>query len=53
MKFPDALSVVVLDLRQWVERYVQPRVDRRKQGRMREQSYDPIVRAEQHVVQEG
>jgi RNA-directed DNA polymerase len=27
----------------WVERYVQPRVDRRKHGRMREQSYDPIV----------
>jgi hypothetical protein len=27
----------------WVERYVQPRVDRRKQGRMLEQSYDPIV----------
>jgi hypothetical protein len=28
---------------QWVERYVQPRVDRRKHGRMLEQSYDPIV----------
>ena len=37
----------------WIERYVQPRVDRRKHGRMLEQSYDPIVRAEQHVVQEG
>ena len=28
---------------EWVERYVQPRVDRRKHGRMLEQSYDPIV----------
>ena len=28
---------------QGVERYVQPRVDRRKHGRMLEQSYDPIV----------
>src|ERR1700756_1894343 len=27
----------------WIERYVQPRVDRRKHGRMLEQSYDPIV----------
>jgi hypothetical protein len=27
----------------WIERYVQPRVDRRKRGRMLEQSYDPIV----------
>src|SRR6516164_5723987 len=31
------------DLWKWVGRYVQPRVDRRKQGRMREQSYHPIV----------
>ena len=37
----------------WVGRYVQPRVDRRKHGRMVEQSYNPIVRAEQRVVQEG
>jgi len=28
---------------EWIERYVQPRVDRRKHGRMLEQSYDPIV----------
>jgi group II intron reverse transcriptase/maturase len=28
---------------QWVERYVQPRVDWRKHGRMLERSYDPIV----------
>ena len=28
---------------QWVEWYVQPRVDRRKHGRMLEQSYNPIV----------
>src|ERR1700686_4536665 len=27
----------------WVGRYVQPRVDRRKHGRMLEQSYNPIV----------
>ena len=27
----------------WVERYVQPRVDRRKHGWMAEQSYNPIV----------
>src|SRR5215469_14062347 len=27
----------------WVGRYVQPRVDRRKHGWMAEQSYDPIV----------
>ena len=27
----------------WVGRYVQPRVDRRKHGRMVEQSYNPIV----------
>jgi RNA-directed DNA polymerase len=27
----------------WVERYVQPRVDRRKHGRMLEQSYNSIV----------
>ena len=30
-----------------------PRVDQRGHGRMVEQSYDPIVRAEQLVVQEG
>ena len=30
-------------LRIWVGRYVQPRVDRRKHGRMVEQSYNPIV----------
>jgi hypothetical protein len=36
-----------------VERYVQPRVDRRKHGRMLEQSYNLIVGAEQRVVQEG
>jgi hypothetical protein len=29
-------------LREWVERYVQPRVDRRKHGRMLEQSYNLI-----------
>ena len=28
---------------EWIERYVQPRVDRREHGRMLEQSYDPIV----------
>src|SRR5262249_61937710 len=27
----------------WVGRYVQPRVDRRKRGRIWEQSYNPIV----------
>jgi hypothetical protein len=27
----------------WVGRYMQPRVDRRKHGRMVEQSYNPIV----------
>ena len=36
-----------------VGRYVHPRVDWRGHGRMLEQSYDPIVRAEQRVVQEG
>jgi hypothetical protein len=41
--------------RLWIRvgRYVQPRGDRRKHGRMVEQSYNPIVRAEQRVVQEG
>jgi hypothetical protein len=28
---------------QGVERYAQPRVDRRKRGRMLEQSYDPVL----------
>jgi hypothetical protein len=44
---PDPISTHTrrTSLRQWVERYVQPRVDRRKHGRMREQSYDPIVPA--------
>jgi hypothetical protein len=37
----------------WIERYVQPRVDRRKHGRMLEQSYNLIVGAEQRVVLEG
>jgi len=40
---PHFLSHQEDRLRQWVERYVQPRVDRRKHGRMWEQSYDPIV----------
>src|SRR5271167_825344 len=40
---PHLLSHQEDRLREWVERYVQPRVDRRKHGRMLEQSYDPIV----------
>src|SRR5215468_2889266 len=40
---PHLLSHQEDRLWQWVERYVQPRVDWRKHGRMREQSYDPIV----------
>jgi hypothetical protein len=40
---PHLLSDQEDRLWKWVGRYVQPRVDRRKQGRMREQSYDPIV----------
>src|SRR6266699_6117995 len=40
---PHLLSHQEDRLWQGVERYVQPRVDRRKHGRMLEQSYDPIV----------
>jgi hypothetical protein len=40
---PHLLSHQEDRLREWVERYVQPRVDRRKHGRMLEQSYNPIV----------
>jgi hypothetical protein len=40
---PHLLSHQEDRLWQWVERYVQPRVDRRKHGRMREQSYNLIV----------
>jgi hypothetical protein len=40
---PHLLSHQEDRLREWVERYVQPRVDQRKHGRMLEQSYDPIV----------
>src|SRR5215472_19226289 len=40
---PHLLSHQEDRLRSWVGRYVQPRVDRRKHGRMLEQSYDPIL----------
>src|SRR5215471_18886537 len=40
---PHLLSHQEDRLRKWVERYVQPRVDRRKRGRIWEQSYNPIV----------
>jgi hypothetical protein len=40
---PHLLSHQEDRLREWVERYVQPRVDRRKHGRMLEQSYNPTV----------
>ena len=40
---PHLLSHQEDHLWEWVERHVQPRVDRRKHGRMLEQSYDPIV----------
>jgi hypothetical protein len=40
---PHLLSHQEDRLRKRVERYVQPRVDRRNHGRMLEQSYDPIV----------
>jgi hypothetical protein len=40
---PHLLSHQEDRLWEWVERYVQPRVDRRKHGRMLEQSYNLIV----------
>jgi len=40
---PHLLSHQEERLRKRVERYVQPRVDRRKHGRMLEQSYNLIV----------
>src|SRR5215472_8646892 len=40
---PHLLSHQEDRLWKWVGRYVQPRVDRRKHGRMLEQSYNPIV----------
>jgi hypothetical protein len=40
---PHLLSHQEDRLWKWVGRYVQPRVDRRKRGRMPEQSYNPIV----------
>src|SRR6202048_580531 len=40
---PHLLSHQEARLWEWVERYVQPRVDRRKHGRMLEQSYNLIV----------
>src|SRR5215471_2834469 len=40
---PHLLSHQEDRLWKWVGRYVQPRVDRRKHGRIWEQSYDPIV----------
>src|SRR5215468_9760217 len=40
---PHLLSHQEDRLWKWVGRYVQPRVDRRKRGRIWEQSYDPIV----------
>src|SRR5215469_9855002 len=50
---PHLLSHQEDRLWKWVGRYVQPRVDRRKRGWIWEQSYNPIVRAEQRVAQEG
>ena len=40
---PPLLSHQEDRLWKWVGRYVQPRVDRRKHGRIWEQSYNPIV----------
>src|SRR6516162_4339629 len=40
---PHLLSHQEDRLWKWVERYVQPRVDRRKHGRIWEQSYNPVV----------
>jgi hypothetical protein len=40
---PHLLSYQEDRLWKWIERYVQPRVDRRKHGRMLEQSYNLIV----------
>ena len=41
-EFP-ILSHTTRNALDWVGRYVQPRVDRRRHGRMVEQSYNPIV----------